>query len=77
MTKKAVDGVGPDGHGYEYSFNERFEVWKEIHNRGYGRPAMQMTVDQTNLSASKVIHEVRFLPPDPNDTSNYIAPEPD
>jgi hypothetical protein len=26
---------------------------------------------------TKVIHEVRWLPPDPNDTSRYIAPEPD
>lgn len=79
MTKKAVDGVGPDGHGYEYTFEERFEVWKEIHNRGYGRAPMQIAVDQTTQEASfkKVIHEVRWLPPDPNDTSRLIEPEPD
>jgi hypothetical protein len=37
----------------------------------------QVSVDQTSVSASKVIHEVRWLPPDPNDHSNVIEPEPD
>jgi hypothetical protein len=32
LTKRAEDG-GPDGHGYEYAFSERLEVWKEMHNR--------------------------------------------
>jgi hypothetical protein len=76
MTRKAEDGIGPDGRGYAYSFDERFEVWKEIHNRGYGRAPVQVTVDQTNVSASKVVYEVRWLPPDPNDHSRVIEPEP-
>jgi hypothetical protein len=77
MTKKAEDSIGPDGRDYAYSFAERFEVWKEIHNRAYGRPPMQIAVDQTTQEAKKVIYEVRWLPPDPNDRSKYIAPEPD
>src|SRR5262245_50811300 len=58
MTKKAEDGLGPDGRGYAYSFGERFEVWKEIHNRAYGRAPMQIAVDQTTQQASlkRVIH---------------------
>ena len=77
MTRLADDGVGPDGRGYAYSFGERLEVWKEIHNRGYGRAPVQVTMDQTSVSAKKIIHEVRWLPPDPNDTSKLIEPEPD
>jgi hypothetical protein len=38
-----------------------------------------MQGDATTATAElkKVVHQVRWLPPDPNDRSNYIAPEPD
>jgi hypothetical protein len=44
-----------------------------------GRPAMQVSVDANSqeLKLTKVIHLVRWLPPDPNDRSIEIAPEPD
>ena len=79
MSTKAEDGKGPDGRGYAYSFWEQLEVWKEMHNRAYGRPPMQVEIDQNVQEASikKVVHEVRWLPPDPNDRSNYTEPEPD
>jgi hypothetical protein len=43
-----------------------------------GRPAMQVSVDANSqeLNPTKVIHLVRWLPPDPNDRSREIAPEP-
>jgi hypothetical protein len=77
MGKLAEDGIGPDGHGWAYTYEQRLETLKLMFDRSYGRPAMQMTVDQTNLSATKIIHEVRWLPPDPNDKSIEIQPEPD
>jgi hypothetical protein len=48
-------------------------------DRAFGRPATAVSVDQTTdeTSLRKVIHEVRWLPPDPNDRSAYIEPEPD
>jgi hypothetical protein len=48
-------------------------------DRAFGRPATAVSVDQTTHETSlrKVIHEVRWLPPDPNDRSAYIEPEPD
>jgi hypothetical protein len=43
------------------------------------RPAMQVSVDANSqeLKLTKVIHLVGWLPPDPNDRSIEIAPEPD
>jgi hypothetical protein len=29
------------------------------------------------MALKKIIHEIRWMPPDPADTSRYIAPEPD
>jgi hypothetical protein len=31
----------------------------------------------TDVSLNKIIHEVRWMSPDPNDRSNVIEPEPD
>jgi hypothetical protein len=36
-----------------------------------------VAVDQTNVGVNKIIHVVRWLPPDPNDKSPAIEPEPD
>jgi len=36
-----------------------------------------LAVDQTNVGISKIIDEVQWLPPDPNDRSKVIEPEPD
>jgi len=43
----------------------------------FGKPAQQVSVDQTNVGINKIIHEVQWLPPDPNDRSKVIEPEPD
>ena len=65
-----------DGQGWAYSFEERLETLKLMFDRSYGRPAMQVAVDQTTQEAKKVIYEVRWLPPDPNDHSKVIEPQP-
>jgi hypothetical protein len=70
LTKPAEDGNGPDGHGSAYSFDERFAVFGECLDRSYGRPA------QASTELKKVIHEIRWLPPDPNDRSVEAVPQP-
>src|SRR6476620_10486099 len=44
-------------------------------DRAYGRPPQALAVAQEKLV--KHIYEIRWLPPDPNDRSNVIEPEPD
>jgi hypothetical protein len=47
--------------------------------RAFGRPPVAVNVDATSreMSLEKVSREIRWLPPDPNDRSREIAPEPD
>jgi hypothetical protein len=51
----------------------------QILSYAIGRPSQQVSVDSQNteLQYTKVVHQVRWLPPDPNDRSREIAPEPD
>ena len=53
----------------------RITCSKELMNRAYGLP-VQIT-SETRQETSKQILEVRWLPPDPNDRSRLIQPEPD
>ena len=46
-------------------------------DRVYGRPPVAIDATTREPSLKKVIHEVRWLPPDPNDKSKVIEPEPD
>jgi hypothetical protein len=48
-------------------------------DRAYGRPAVALQVDQTSreMTLKKVVHEVRWMPPDPADRSVETIPEPD
>jgi hypothetical protein len=47
-------------------------------DRAYGRPLVAVQVDEiTRETALRKVIEIRWLPPDPNETSNYVAPEPD
>jgi hypothetical protein len=77
MFSKAENGKGPDGRGWAYTFDERMRLYTEMHNRAYGRAPVQVAMDETSDELRRVIHEVRWLPPDPNDRSNRIEPEPD
>ena len=77
LDTKAEDGKGPDGHGWAYTFEQRRAIAQELRECAFGKPAQQVSVDQTNVGIGKIIHEVQWLPPDPNDRSKVIEPEPD
>jgi hypothetical protein len=69
---------GKDENGKPlYSEQAQLRASENIVAWGLGRPAQAVQVDQTSLDVNKVIHEVRWLPPDPNDHSRVIEPEPD
>jgi hypothetical protein len=55
----------------------RLAAANELFDRAYGRPPVAIDATIREMSLSKIIHQVRWLPPDPNVRSNYIAPEPD
>ena len=57
----------------------RLAAIDRLMDRAYGLPIRPMQVDtmNTDVELKKVIHQIRWLPPDPADTSRYIAPEPD
>jgi len=48
-------------------------------DRAFGLPVRPVEVDSTStdVSLKKIIHEVRWMPPDPNDRSVETIPEPD
>jgi hypothetical protein len=50
----------------------RLEAADRLMDRAYGRPAVAVQVDQSTreMALKKVIHEVRWLPPDPTDRSD-------
>jgi hypothetical protein len=55
----------------------RLAAANDLLDRAYGRPPVAIDATTRELSLKKIIYEVRWLPPDPNDRSNYIAREPD
>jgi hypothetical protein len=57
----------------------RMAAADKLMDRAYGRPAVAVQVDQSTseMALKKVVHEVRWMPPDPADRSAYIEPEPD
>ena len=57
----------------------RLAAADRLMDRAYGRPAVALQVDQTSreMTLKKVVHEVRWMPPDPNDRSVETIPEPD
>jgi hypothetical protein len=52
----------------------RFMAMDRLMNRAYGLPfqAVDINTLSEERSVQKVIHEVRWLPPDPNDHSKVI-----
>jgi hypothetical protein len=59
-------------------FSLRMQAADRLMDRAYGRPPVAMEIDATNpeMSPKKVVHIVKWLPPDPNDHSKVIEPEP-
>jgi hypothetical protein len=61
----------------KYTVEQQFMATDRLMDRAYGKAPAVAQVDQNlrEMAVRKI--EVRWLPPDPNDTSKYIPPEPD
>jgi hypothetical protein len=57
----------------------RLAAANDLLDRAYGRPPVAVQVDATTSETAikKIIHEVRWLPPDPNDHSKEIEHQDD
>jgi hypothetical protein len=57
----------------------RLAAADRLMDRAYGKPPQGVLMDATSQEASlrKVVHEFRWMPPDPNDRSTVTIPEPD
>ncbi len=58
-----------------YTIAERLEASDRLMAYGFGKPPQ--AIEGHFTEAKKQILEVRWMEPDPNDRSKYIAPEPD
>lgn len=54
---------------------DRLTAGQWVYEQAFGKAKQQVEVDQPGLV--RHVHIVRWLPPDPNDTSNVIEPEKD
>jgi hypothetical protein len=55
----------------------RLAAANDLLDRAYGRPPMAVQVDAVSQETGPRQVIVRWLPPDPADTSRYVAPERD
>jgi hypothetical protein len=55
----------------------RLAAANDLLDRGYGRPPVAIDATTREMSLKKIVHLVRWLPPDLNDHSKVIEPEPD
>jgi len=57
----------------------RLAAADRLMDRAYGKPpqAVMMDASSQETSLRKVVHEVRWMLPDPNDRSVVTIPEPD
>jgi hypothetical protein len=55
----------------------RLAAANDLLDRAYGRPPVAIDATTREMSLKKIIHEVRWLPPDPADRSVETVPEPD
>jgi hypothetical protein len=61
----------------KYTCEQQFQATDRLMERAYGRPIQVMDVDQNTKEQTIRRIEVRWLPPDPRDTSKHIEQEPD
>src|SRR5215469_4687727 len=54
----------------------RLAAANDLLDRAYGRPPLSVEVDRRQTEFKRIIHEVRWMNPDPNDHSRVIEPEP-
>ena len=60
-----------------YTVEPQLIACDRLMDRAYGKAPVVAQVDQNLREMAVQRLEVRWLPPDPNDTSRYVAPEPD
>jgi hypothetical protein len=60
-----------------YTPEQQFMATDRLMDRAYGKAPVVAQVDQNRREVAVRRLEVRWLPPDPNDASRYVAPEPD
>ena len=60
-----------------YTPEQQFMATDRLMDRAYGKAPAVAQVDQNKREMTVRRLEVRWLPPDPNDTSKHIPPEPD
>ena len=53
---------------------ERRAAGKWLWEAAHGRPVQPVADSSEEQQQVRHIYEIRWLPPDPNDKSNYIAP---
>jgi hypothetical protein len=61
----------------KYTVEQQFMAADRLMDRAFGKAAVVAQVDQYKREVTVQRLEVRWLPPDPNDTSKHIPPEPD
>ena len=55
----------------------RLAAANDLLDRAYGRPPVAIDATTREMALKKIIYEVRWMPPDPNDRSVVTIPEPD
>jgi hypothetical protein len=61
----------------KYTVEQQFMASDRLMDRAYGKAPVVAQVDQNKREMAVRRIEVRWLPPDPNDRSKRIPPEPD
>ena len=61
----------------KYTVEQQFMATDRLMDRAFGKAPVVAQVDQNKREMAVRTIQVRWMSPDPNDRSNYIAPEPD
>jgi hypothetical protein len=75
--KKALQVIAAILMDENQSASLRLAAANDLLDRAYGRPPVAIDATTRDLLLKKVIHEVRWLPPDRNDTSKEIQHQDD
>lgn len=74
FTAAGIELCGRVLENENYPITLRLDCWKLLMDRAYGKPFQQIDMAQTiqEHSLSKIVHEVRWLGPDPEDKSKVV-----
>jgi hypothetical protein len=75
--KKALQVIASILMDENQSASLRLAAANDLLDRAYGRPPVAIDATTQDLSLKKIVHVVRWLPPDPNDTSKEIQHQDD